>query len=744
MSIPATPTPKPTSGHDHVHAPSHGGEVHLLDRLSVLYKHRRPALAACLAVVTWMMVDSYTTVPMYRATGRIQIENENTASLGTPSEIAQNVVVQDPEVYMQTQLRIIRGRDLARRVAAKLALDAVPEFNGQGPRPTPLARGIAAVKAYAAWPIRLVFGGEQSSPPAAAGGGAHADQLIGRLSVNQVRGSQLVDLAFDAADPAFAARAVNAYAEEYVSENLELKVKVLENSLDWLAAEVGRQQALVQASELKLADYRERQDAGALADNQNIVVARLTQLNDAATKARTERIQKEGIWNQVSAAGQDSDQIMSVVASPFLQNLKTQVNDLQREKARVSERYGERHPDYQKVTGQLENAQKQLDAELRKAVQTAKSDYEVAAAQERTLAQELERQKGAATVLSRKGVDYTVLQREAESNRQIYNQLLQREKELRVVANSRTNNVRVVDRADAPGGPFTPNHRSDWIYALLFGMAVGVATAFGIDYLDDTVKTPEDITRRLKLRFLGLVPSVRGDQHPLLTGPVPHDFGEAFRSLRTALVAQLPAQGTRIMAVTSAQPLEGKTTTAVNMAMALAVGGSRVLLVDADMRRPSVHKALRLTNDRGLSQLLAGQARMREVVQRTHDPNLLVITAGRTPANPSELLASDRMRALVSGLEGGPFDWVVVDTPPVLAVTDAVIVAPLVAAVTFVIGAEMTRWRLAERAVETVMSSHPRLVCAVLNKVDFQRNKYYYSRHYGHQYKNYYAEAPAA
>ena len=188
---------------------------------------------------------------------------------------------------------------------------------------------------------------------------------------------------------------------------------------------------------------------------------------------------------------------------------------------------------------------------------------------------------------------------------------------------------------------------------------------------------------------------------------MPHDFGEAYRSIRTSLAAQLPGTGSRVVAVASSQPLEGKTTTAVNIAMALAVGGARVLLIDADMRRPSVHKALRMANDRGLSQLLAGQARMREVVQRTHDPNLLTITAGRTPANPSELLASDRMRALLAGLETGPFDWIIIDTPPVLAVTDAVILAPLVGAVTFVIGAEMTRWRLAERAVETLLEQQP-------------------------------------
>ena len=723
--------------------------MHLLDRLSVLHKYRIAAISVFCVVVAWMMVDSYTTVPIYRALAQVQIE-EDTAGIGTPAEIAQNMVMQDPEVYMQTQLRIIRGRELARRVAARLDLSKVPEFNGQGPQPTQLAQGIATIKYYAAWPVRLVFGGESrvpaSMPPPAAPGDerGYVDSLLGRLEVDWSRGTQLVSIGFKSSDPALAARAVNAFAEEYVAQNLELKVAALEQSLTWLDGEVQRQQAQVLLSERKLAEYRDKQDAGGLDDNQNIVTEKLRSLNDAAIKARTERIARQTIWNQVQQAGQDTETISSIIAGPFVQSLKGQVGELQRRRTQVTERYGELHPEYKKVMAELENAQRQYEAEIRKAVQNAKNEYDTAVAQERSLEQALAEQKVAAADLSRKGVDYTVYVREAESNRTVYNSLLQRQNELRVVANSRTNNVRMIDRAEVPDAPFTPNHRSDWIYAMVLGLALGLGTAFGIDYLDDTVKTPEDVTRRLKLKFLGLVPAVRGERHPLLTGAVPHDFGEAFRSLRTALVAQIPGDGPKVLAITSAQPLEGKTTTAVNMAMALAVGGARVLLIDADMRRPSVHKALRMANERGLSQLLAGQARMREVVQRTHDPNLLVITAGRTPANPSELLASDRMRALVSGLETGPFDWILIDTPPVLAVTDAVIVAPVVAGVTFVIGAEMTRWRLAERAVETIMSSNPRHVCAVLNKVDFARNRYYYSRYYGHQYKNYYAEAPAA
>ena len=724
-----------------------GAEPHLFDRLSVLYKYRWATIAVFVLVVGWVMVDSYTRIPVFRAQARILIEDPN-ADIATPTEIARNVTLADPDMYMQTQLRIMRGRDLAERVAGRLDMSKVPEFNGQGPKPTQLAVGIALVKYYAAWPYRMITSTQADAPAPTildrVEAKGYPSALIARLGVIQVRGSQLVDITFDSADPEFAARAANAFAEEYVAHNLSLKVESLEKSAEWLTGEVQKQAETMRTSDMALAQYKETQDAGALDSNQNIVVARLTSANEAATRARLDRIQKEGLWRQIEGAGNDIESITSVLNNPQIQTLRTAINQAQQDKARLAERYGDKHPDYQKALTTLANSERQLQEETRKARQNAKSEYEAAIVQEREMQGQLNESKGQATALGRKGVDYAVLLREAESNRTVYNQLLTREKELRVVANSRTNNVRVVDKALPPGTPSSPNHRRDWAYAIVLGLALGLGIAFGIDYLDDTVKTPDDITRRLKLKFLGLVPIVAGDRHPLISGPVPHDFGEAYRSIRTALAAQLPGNGARVVAVASSQPLEGKTTTAVNIAMALAVGGARVLLIDADMRRPSVHKALRVANDRGLSQLLAGQARMREVVQRTHDPNLLTITAGRTPANPSELLASDRMRALVSGLETGPFDWVIIDTPPVLAVTDAVILAPLVGAVTFVIGAEMTRWRLAERAVETLLGSNPRQVLAVLNKVDFGRNKYYYSRYYGHQYKNYYAESPAA
>lgn len=398
----------------------------------------------------------------------------------------------------------------------------------------------------------------------------------------------------------------------------------------------------------------------------------------------------------------------------------------------------------QKLDLQIKNARETLTAQRARVIESVKNDYESAVAAERSFASSLEQQKHEAMDLDRKSGSYVVLQRQAESDRQLWQSLLQQQKELQVVSNSRSNNVQVMDHAEVPGGPFSPNTRREWFTAMMAGMLVAFGLAFGIEYLDDTVKTPEDVAKRLGLPLLGLVPAIRGARVPLLSETVPHDFGEAFRSLRTSLVFTAGAGESRVIAVTSSQPLEGKTTTACNLATALALGGSRVLLIDADMRRPGLHQVMGVPNESGLSHLLVGQARVREAVQRTSEPNLFVITAGRTPPNPSELLASERMRSFLANLTHGPFDWVVLDTPPVLAVTDAVVLAGQVSAVVFVVGSEMTRRVHAERALSTLRAGKPRSIGVVLNRVDFDRNKYYYARYYGYNYKSYYGSAPPA
>ncbi len=559
--------------------------------------------------------------------------------------------------------------------------------------------------------------------------------FLGGVRVEPQPASQLVNVVYVSQDPAFASVAANALAETYVEQNIEVKQANTRKTLDWLQAQITDREQALQKSEEALANYRESNNAISLGDN-NVVNNRLNFFNEQANQAKSRRVQKESLYNQIkNLKGDDpkADTFPMIAQNPNIQRIRQEITSLQQRRLDLSQRYGPLHPEMKQLDSSIADANGRLENEIRTVIESARQDYEAALADERRLQQAYAQAEQDAQSLNRKNINYSVLQNQAKTNREIYQQLLQQQQELKVSSNSRANNVRVAERAERPGAPFTPNVPRNLMVGVGVGLAIGILLAFGLDYLDDTIKTPDDITRRLNVPFLGLVPAVRGERLPIISGSVPHDFGEAYRALRTSLVFTSGSETTRIIAVTSSQPLEGKTTTACNLALVLALGGSRVLLVDADMRRPSVHRALEMQNSVGLSHVLVGQARMREAIQRTSDPNFYVMTAGRTPPNPSELLSSERMRAFMQNLTSSPFDWVILDTPPVLAVTDAVILTPYASGVVFVFGAEMTRLRLAERAVQMLMVSKPRVVGAVLNRVNFDRNRYYYSRYYGYQ-----------
>lgn len=746
------PTPAPM---DAPSLPTTGSAqpAHLLDHIAAMLKHRRLAGAAFVVVVGVMMMQSYSQIAMYRTSSRVMIQDERTLAVGNLNA-NDPAFWEDSDPYFNTQYSILRSRGLARRVVERLQLQNHPLFNGTAPRRQGISTMIAEARRKVSGVVQSLLhrapatpAAELPSPDEGAAEAAVVSQFLGGLRVAPEAKTRLVEIIYECSDPQFAALAANTIAEEYAAQNLELRLATYQKNLRWLSEEVAKQEKKVNDSEAALTQYREARNALSLGDRQNITVARLNALNETVTRQRTERLQKEATYTQlkgIDPASDAADGFPVVAASPGVVEAKNRLTDLLAERARLSARYLPSHPEMQKLDVQVKNARETLIAQRARVIESVKNDYDTAVAQERSFAASLDQQKNEAMDLERKSGGYLVLQRQADSDRQLWQSLLQQQKELQVVSNSRSNNVQVVDRAEVPGGPFSPNTRREWFTAMIAGMLVAFGLAFGVEYLDDTVKTPEDISKRLGLPLLGLVPAIRGDRVPLLSETVPHDFGEAFRSLRTSLVFTAGAGQVRTIAVTSSQPLEGKTTTACNLATALALGGSRVLLIDADMRRPGVHQIMRVQNDNGLSQLLVGQSRVREAIQRTTEPNLFVIAAGRTPPNPSELLASDRMKSFLENLSHGPFDWILLDTPPVLAVTDAVVLAGQVSSVVFVIGSEMTRRVHADRALTTLRAGKPRSIGVVLNRVDFDRNKYYYARYYGYNYKSYYGSAPPA
>jgi capsular exopolysaccharide synthesis family protein len=338
--------------------------------------------------------------------------------------------------------------------------------------------------------------------------------------------------------------------------------------------------------------------------------------------------------------------------------------------------------------------------------------------------------------LDRKAVEYAALEREAAADRQLYENLMQRTKETGVSGQYRNSNIEIVDTAEVPQSPVLPNVRRDLLIAMLSGLALAFGLVFAFEYFDSRIKSPDEIKTHLQLPFLGLVPSVTlkdGEQMLLGATEVPPAFGESIKAIRTGVVFSSAEEGTRSVVVTSTAPHEGKTMVSSNLAASLAQTDQKTLIIDADMRRPRIHEVFGWLQDPGLSNILVGTATMADAIRKSAVPNLHVLPAGHIPPNPAELLGSQRFKELLREL-GRQYDWIIIDAPPVMAVTDAALVGNVATGVVFVIGAEMTSRRHAAVAIEQLANAQAKFIGAILNRANVQRHGYYYSTYYRKDY----------
>jgi capsular exopolysaccharide synthesis family protein len=463
-------------------------------------------------------------------------------------------------------------------------------------------------------------------------------------------------------------------------------------------------------------------------------------------KAKTERISKEALFNQLKAAQASGslDALPAVIQNEYIQGLKNNLASAQRQQAQLAERYGDRHAEMIKAKSEVQSAEAKLAAEISKVVDSVSSEYRSALAQEQSLQGALNSQRSEALGQGKISVAYSVLQREADSNRQIYENLLQRTKETGISGERRATNVRVVDKAIVPGAPFSPNVRGEMTFAFVAGLVFAIGLAFGFEYLDNRIKTPQELKATLSVPFLGMVPMIVNDKqamkNPLLNNGVPQNFAEAFKTVRTNVLFSSAEEGMRTLVVTSAGPGEGKSLVASNLSIAMAQAGQRVLLIDADMRRPRVHEIFGGDQEPGLSNVLAGNAKTSEAIHKSSVAGLWLMHAGHIPPNPAELLASRRYTDFIASL-ASHFDWVLLDTPPVMVVADSSILANQASGVVFVVGADNTSRQAARTAVEQLDTASAHVVGTVLNKVDIVRNPYYYSSYYRKDYARYYVSS---
>lgn len=726
----------------------HEDEHHLMDYVRVVYKRRWIAIPAFLIVFLVGAINSFRTTPIYEARTQLLIEKD-TPKVGRLDTMFQESDGWYNDDFYQTQYRILQSRTLARRTAELMNLPEHPSLKKAMEEPTGPITLTGLFYGALGFAENLVSrppsSSAQTSTPAAAPTdkfAPYAGMVLGALTVTPVRNSRLVELRFSSTDPQLAADMANAHAKAYIQQNLEMRFSASKEAGDWLSGQLAEQRKKVEDSEASLQRYKESHDAVAVEDRQNIVVQRLADLNAAATKAKTGRIEKEAQYNQLKALqGTPAvDSFPAVVANEYIQKLKVEIGDLQRQQVQLAEKYGERHPEMVKIRSAIETTQAKYDTEVGKVIQSVKAEYEAARAQESSLVGALEGQKSEALGLNRKGIEYSVLSREAESNRQIYEALLQRTKETGISSELKTSNIRVVDTAEVPGWPVLPRRQRDMMMAAVSGSVLALGLVFLFEYLDNRIKSPQELRAHLNIPFLGMLPAIDTSGPTLLHLGVPPAFGEAIRAVRTNVLFSSADEGVRMIVVTSAGPGEGKSMFSSNLSVSLAQAGQRVLHIDADMRRPRVHEIFEVSQEPGLSNLLVGDCKPSEAVRKTPVQNLAILPAGMIPPNPAELLGSKRCAEYFSTL-CEHFDWVVIDSPPVLAVADASVLANTATGVVFVVGADQTSRQTAKAAVEQLQSVGAHMIGAVLNRADIERNPYYYSAYYRKEYSRYYAKA---
>jgi capsular exopolysaccharide synthesis family protein len=711
----------------------------LLDYWHVIVKRRWVVLSCLLIVFSTVAIGTLKQKPVYEGRVLIEIDPEQPNVLNF-KEVLQ-VSTLNVDSYRETQFRVLQSRTLADRVVQNLKLYINPEFY----------RKQSLFGLLEADPEKIPSGSDPGPPdPSMDAYRNSVKHFQDSVSVGPVRRSNLVEVAFDSPDPKLAARVANQLASDYIDQNLQVKWDETVKASEWLSGQLVGLKAKLEKSEDALQSYAQANSILFVEEKQNLVNARLKQLQEEYTKAQAERFQKESLYNLVQA-----DRVQDLpgfLSNRLIQDLALRLAELERDYAQLTATV---KPDYPKALAlkkQIDTLQASLDGQKKALAQNIVDEYRSALDNEKYLAQALEQQKKEVNQIAEKSIQYNILKREVDTSKQLYDGLLQRLKEAQVSAGLKASNIRIVDAAEVPKIPVKPRVVLNLALGLIAGLGLGIGLAFFQEYLDNTLKTPDEVENLLRLPSLGVIPTFpslgagkaagtelvaprhapQGLAPAVQTSPASI---EAFRSLRTSiLLSANPVP--KLILITSAFPGEGKTSTTVNLGATLASLGSKVLILDCDMRRPACHRSTGVENKPGFVQCLTGHVHLSEAILPVPGvANLSVIPCGPIPPNPAEILSSPMAGELFQALRN-QFEYVLVDSPPVLSVADSRILSTLTDAVVLVVRAYETSYEVVRRARALLYGAGARILGVALNSVDFRRDGYGYDyyRRYGYGY----------
>jgi capsular exopolysaccharide synthesis family protein len=712
-------------------------------------EHLWLVVAVPLALVSIVVVKDLMAAPLYTAQATILIKN-------TAPQVFDYTTLDSPsggpaastsawDIDSKTEHRLLSSRSLAAKVIATEALSTNPAFTG--------ANGKDKLRTA----LDLDHSTIASDPSDHSVPNWLIDRYLTDLKVMPLEETELVAVSFTSSNPDLSARTVNAHIREFIHQGIDLNAQASDQAARFLDKKLAELKRQVEQSELALNNYR--RDKGIIPGlisvngNQDVVLDRLNKLSDQVQQAHLENINLQTTIELINQG--QAEALPAVIESDMVQSLKESLNGLLAQYAAMSGQYKPNYPPMAAVTAKIKRNREAIKQEIDDVVAGVRSQYAASLRNEEALSEELKHQRDFALGLNAAAVKYMILQREADTNRELYNAILKRMKDVEVAADLHASNVSIVDPATVPQGTSSPRKVRDMLAAALLGLMAGLGLTFLLEHHDESFKSAEEVESYLMVPQLGMIPDSRRSnsigygpkppRSPELVEPpsgrrggalLPYGFqspaGEAYRMLRTALLLSRAGAPPKTTLITSATPSEGKTTISVNLAVTLAGSGKRVLLIDADLRRPQCHELLGTENHFGLTEVLSGMGEFDDLIRPTGFPNLFLLSSGEIPPNPSELLGSDRMREVLS-LLGERYDHLLLDSPPVTAVTDAVVLSTLVDGVVLVANKRTSRQQV-KAALSRLQYARAKMFGVVLNMVGpsvFSYSTPYYRYGYG-------------
>jgi len=697
-------------------------DIHLRDYLNVISKRRNLIGAVFLLVVVLVALFTFSRTPLYEGTTKVLIEKAVNNDLSGSSGR-----VFDPEFY-ETQFQLISSVPVARRVVR--SLDLVGRYDAITGKAKGGKGGFSGLKEM----VGSLFGrqGAEDAVPAMSQEkreDALASVISDVVSVRPLKNSRLVNISFLSPNPEFAAMVANATAKAYIEETLEMKLEAARLTMSWMTKKAEEEASKLESAEKRLQQYMVANDIVTLEDRLAVGPQQLTQISSELVTAESQRKQLESLVGKVENVAGDiarAETMPAIANDEALQTIRSQILKAEQTITELSGKFGPKHPVMQKAVADLDILKQKRDQEIRRVIASIRNEYDLAVAKEQNLRSQMERTKADALNLNQKFIQYGVLKREVDTNRQLYDALLLKLKEQSITQETQPVNLWIVEEASVPVVPVSPNKKKNLLLGGIIGLLAGIGLAFFTEYLDNTVKYPEDTERALGVPVLGLVSlwKEKGSAVETVLIDAPRSaFAESYRSLRTAVLLSSSSGAPGRIMITSPSEGAGKSTTAVNLAIALAQSENKVLLVDCDLRKPRLHKLFQKPNQNGLSNFLAGGSG-ESLLQKGPIDNLAMITSGPIPPNPSELLSSSRMENLLKKMQE-QFDVIICDTPPLLSVADARILARLFDGTILVARARKTTIDLAGKALKSLRDINAPVLGLVINALELKKNDYY-------------------